>query len=97
MDLQSRIFTDFKLPDNADEQEQELDKWKDKLLDFSFRNRLLNFKPNRGTIEILCHNPGEMEDVLAGQNCLAQVLQLPIGPSPFARAGGAINVLFSQI
>ncbi|MDT0687674.1 DUF4011 domain-containing protein [Autumnicola psychrophila] len=64
-ELESRRFKEFQLPENVEAREKELDKWKDKLLDLSFRNRLLNFRPNKGTVEILCHSPNEIEDILA--------------------------------
>lgn len=64
-ELETRRFKEFELPENFEAREQELDKWKDKLLDLSFRNRLLNFRPNKGTVEILCHSPSEIEDILA--------------------------------
>lgn len=63
--LEERSFKNFDLPEDVQARAEELDKWKDKLLDLSFRNRLLNFRDNRSTIEILCHSPGEIEDVLA--------------------------------
>jgi hypothetical protein len=63
--IEAREFQDFELPENIKARASELDKWKDKLLDLSFRNRLLNFKANRGTVQVLCHSPAEMEDVLA--------------------------------
>lgn len=64
-ELETRRFKEFELPENVETREKELDKWKDKLLDLSFRNRLLNFRQNKGTVEILCHNPNEIEDILA--------------------------------
>ncbi|WZL90623.1 DUF4011 domain-containing protein [Salinimicrobium sp. 3283s] len=64
-ELETRSFKEFELPENVEAREKELDKWKDKLLDLSFRNRLLNFRPNKGTVEILCHSPNEIEDILA--------------------------------
>lgn len=65
IDLEERRFKSFELPEDVQARAGELDKWKDKLLDLSFRNRLLNFRDNRSTVEILCHSPGEMEDILA--------------------------------
>lgn len=63
--LEQREFKSFEIPEDADARQKELDKWKDKLLDLSFRNRLLSFRSNRGTLEILCHSPNEIEDLLA--------------------------------
>lgn len=42
-----------------------IDRWKQKLLDLSLRNKLLNFKPTRGAIEIFFHDPAKVEDSLA--------------------------------
>ena len=42
-----------------------LDRWKRKLLDLSLRNRLLNFRPSKSTVPILCANPAKLEDALA--------------------------------
>ena len=64
-ELETRKFKEFEIPENVEAREKELDKWKDKLLDLSFRNRLLNFRPNKGTVEILCHSPNDIEDLLA--------------------------------
>jgi len=45
--------------------ESRLDHWRRKLLDLSMRNRLLNFKPNKRTIQLLCPDPSAFEDALA--------------------------------
>lgn len=63
--FENREFKTFDIPEDVEAKEKELDKWKDKLLDLSFRNRLLNFRSNRGSVEILCHSPNEIEDLLA--------------------------------
>ena len=42
-----------------------LDRWQNKLLDLTLRNRLLNFKPTRQTLKLACHNVAELEDALA--------------------------------
>ena len=42
-----------------------IDQWKSRLLDLSLRNRLLNFKSNKGTIPILYGAPEQIEDELA--------------------------------
>lgn len=42
-----------------------IDRWKQRLLDLSLRNRLLNFKPTRGAIEIYFPDPAKVEDELA--------------------------------
>ena len=42
-----------------------IDQWKSRLLDLSLRNRLLNFRPTLGTVQILCPNPERVEDALS--------------------------------
>src|SRR5690606_27422652 len=42
-----------------------IDQWKSRLLDLTLRNRLLNFRPTLGTVQILCPDPERVEDVLA--------------------------------
>jgi very-short-patch-repair endonuclease len=64
--FEERKFDDFKISDEAVKREGEVEKWKDKLLDLSFRNKLLNFRPNKGTIEIFCKDVAQMEDILSG-------------------------------
>ena len=44
---------------------QRLKRWKDRLLDLSLRNRLLNFKDSKKTIPLLCSNSAALEDALA--------------------------------
>lgn len=41
-----------------------LEVWKQKLLDLSLRNRLLNFKDTKGTVPFVCPDPGALEDSL---------------------------------
>lgn len=41
-----------------------LEKWKGKLLDLTLRNRLLNFRPTKTTLRILCNRPAALEDAL---------------------------------
>ena len=43
-----------------------LDRWKRKLLDLSLRNRLLNFKDSKKTLQFLCPDLSQLEDMLAG-------------------------------
>ncbi|MCA9152749.1 MAG: DUF4011 domain-containing protein, partial [Planctomycetales bacterium] len=43
-----------------------VDRWQHKLLDLSLRNRLLNFRPTKGTIPIICPNISLLRDRLAG-------------------------------
>lgn len=42
-----------------------LARWKNKLLDLTLRNRLLNFKPTKSNIQLFVPEPASMEDVLA--------------------------------
>ena len=42
-----------------------LDNWKQKLLDLTLNNRLLNFKQTKKNLEILCPDPGSLEDSLS--------------------------------
>jgi hypothetical protein len=42
-----------------------IDLWRNKLLDLSLRNRLLNFRETRGTVAVLSANPEHVEDELA--------------------------------
>jgi hypothetical protein len=40
-------------------------KWKNKLLDLTLRNRLLNFKPTKSNLRVICHDLGLLEDKLS--------------------------------
>lgn len=42
-----------------------IDRWQRKLLDLSLRNRLLNFRPTKQTVPIMCPDVSELEDRLA--------------------------------
>lgn len=42
-----------------------IDRWQRKLLDLSLRNRLLNFRPSKQTVPVLCPNVSRLEDLLA--------------------------------
>jgi hypothetical protein len=48
--------------------EGRLAKWKSKLLDLTLRNKLLNFKPTKSTLRVICPDPGALEDRLADGN-----------------------------
>ncbi|MCG1053468.1 DUF3320 domain-containing protein [Mycetohabitans sp. B5] len=52
----------------SDTPEGRLAKWKSKLLDLTLRNKLLNFKPTKSTLRVICPNLGALEDRLAGGN-----------------------------
>ena len=45
--------------------EGRLAKWKSKLLDLTLRNRLLNFKPTKTNLHIVCPDAGALEDSLS--------------------------------
>lgn len=49
----------------ADAVTTRLDKWRRKLLDLTLNNRLLNFKPTKKTLPILCPDLTRLEDLLA--------------------------------
>jgi very-short-patch-repair endonuclease len=54
--------TENVVPDTA---EGRLDAWKRKLLDLTKRNRLLNLKPSKTAIQLVCADAGKLEDALA--------------------------------
>jgi superfamily I DNA and/or RNA helicase len=58
-------FKSVDLSKEAKARKGELEKWQDKLLDLTFRNRLLNFKNTKGTVQVQCNNIYEIEDNLA--------------------------------
>ena len=60
-----RLSEELKLDDVPLTPQGRIDRWKQKLLDLSLRNRLLNFKPTRGAIEIYFPDPAKVEDELA--------------------------------
>ncbi|TWI67730.1 AAA domain-containing protein [Pseudoduganella lurida] len=49
----------------ADTPEGRLARWKSKLLDLTLRNRLLNFKPTKSSLRLVCPDAGALEDALA--------------------------------
>jgi stress response protein SCP2/very-short-patch-repair endonuclease len=54
--------TQLDIPDTP---EGRLARWKSKLLDLTLRNRLLNFKPVKTNVRVVCPDPGALEDLLA--------------------------------
>ncbi len=50
---------------DRDEPGTRLDRWKQRLLDLTLRNRLLNFRPTRKTLELSFTDPAALEDALA--------------------------------
>lgn len=53
-----------------------IDRWQRKLLDLSLRNRLLNFKPTKQTVPLVCPNISLLEDKLADGHKL-RLISLP--------------------
>ncbi|MEO3430161.1 DUF3320 domain-containing protein [Pelagibius sp. CAU 1746] len=51
--------------EKPDTPEDRLDHWKRKLLDLTKRNRLLNLKPSKTAIPLICPDPAALEDKLA--------------------------------
>jgi very-short-patch-repair endonuclease len=49
----------------ADTPQGRLAKWKSRLLDLTLRNRLLNFKPSKTTLRVICPDLAALEDSLA--------------------------------
>lgn len=45
-----------------------LSRWKNKLLDLTLRNKLLNFKPGKTFLKVICANPNQLEDILDTDN-----------------------------
>ena len=66
-----------------------LERWKRRLLDLSMRNKLLNFKVGKGTIELLCPDAGALEDRLAG----GASLRLLPDPAPASRRGSSTSAI----
>jgi very-short-patch-repair endonuclease len=52
--------------------------WKQKLLDLTLNNRLLNFKETKQTIPLLCPQPEHMEDELAADQTFKILEQTPL-------------------
>lgn len=50
---------------NADTPEGRLANWKSKLLDLTLRNKLLNFKPTKATLQLVAPDLAALEDALA--------------------------------
>ncbi len=63
-DLDPEILTPLDLP-SEDTPQGRLAKWKSKLLDLTLRNRLLNFKPTKSTLQLIAPDLAGLEDALA--------------------------------
>jgi very-short-patch-repair endonuclease len=62
--LDPEFLTPLDLP-AEDTPEGRLSKWKSKLLDLTLRNRLLNFKPTKSTLQIVAPDLARLEDALS--------------------------------
>lgn len=64
-----------------------VDGWKQRLLDTTLRNRLLNFKDTKQSLELLCEEPATVEDLLASGRELAIRSRPPLlgGDDPRSR------------
>ncbi|WP_234409585.1 DUF4011 domain-containing protein [Ideonella sp. B508-1] len=62
--LDPEFLTPLDLPAD-DTPEGRLSKWKSKLLDLTLRNRLLNFKPTKSTLQFVAPDLAALEDALA--------------------------------
>ena len=62
--LDPESLTPLDLP-NEDTPEGRLSKWKSKLLDLTLRNRLINFKPTKSTLQLVAPDLAGLEDALA--------------------------------
>ena len=62
--LDPEFLTPLDLP-TEDTPEGRLSKWKSKLLDLTLRNRLLNFKPTKSTLQFVAPDLAKLEDELA--------------------------------
>jgi very-short-patch-repair endonuclease len=67
--------------DDTETPASRLDRWKRKLLDLSLNNRLLNFRPTKKTIPLLCPNLSALEDALASGSVL-KILSRPADFGP---------------
>lgn len=62
--LDPEFLTPLDLP-TEETPEGRLSKWKSKLLDLTLRNRLLNFKPTKSTLQFVAPDLASMEDALS--------------------------------
>lgn len=78
---ESPVLPDF---DNNEFEEEKpttpegrLERWQRRLLDLTLNNRLLNYRPTKTALHIICPNPGRLEDKLASGS---QIRIIPIPP-----------------
>jgi very-short-patch-repair endonuclease len=62
LDPAALTVAETEVPDTP---EGRLARWKSKLLDLTLRNRLLNFKPTKSNMRLICPDPAALEDLLA--------------------------------
>ncbi len=71
-----------------DTPETRLDHWKRRLLDLTKRNRLLNLKPSKTAIRLLCTHPATLEDKLAAGNKITVIPMVKLSGQAGERDGG---------
>ena len=74
--LDPEFLTPLDLPAD-DTPEGRLSKWKSKLLDLTLRNRLLNFKPTKSTLQFVAPDLSGLEDALAEGGAEFRIRPLP--------------------
>ena len=62
--LDPEVLTPLDLPSD-ETPDGRLAKWKSRLLDLTLRNRLLNFKPTKATLQLVAPSLGDLEDTLS--------------------------------
>ncbi|MGI4848206.1 MAG: DUF3320 domain-containing protein [Janthinobacterium lividum] len=60
-----QVSLPLKEGDIVDTPEGRLARWKSRLLDLTLRNRLLNFKPAKTNVKLICPDPAALEDLLS--------------------------------
>jgi very-short-patch-repair endonuclease len=79
-----------------------LDAWRRKLLDLTKRNRLLNLKPSKTAIRLLCGSPAMLEDKLAANKKISVITLAKLGAGArdeglfHARTGDDFKTKFIQ-
>ncbi|EGF32826.1 DNA helicase [Oxalobacteraceae bacterium IMCC9480] len=74
--------------ETIDTPEGRLARWKSKLLDLTLRNRLLNFKPVKTSLRLVCPDPAALEDILSeGKEFRIRALPLVMSGSDNRDAG----------
>ncbi|MBB3181149.1 DUF3320 domain-containing protein [Variovorax sp. Sphag1AA] len=81
-DLDADTLAAIDLP-AEDTPQGRLAKWKSKLLDLTLRNKLLNFKPTKATLQFVAPDVAKLEDALASGD------EFKVRPLPNVMDGGA--------